>query len=92
MIDGGISKAYQKQTGIGGYTFIDNSRYLALAEHKPLKPGSLVGEDTPKVMIVKSIPQRVTVGDTDIGRAIKRQVEELTALLQSYRNGTIQER
>lgn len=92
MIDGGISKAYQKQTGIGGYTFIDNSRYLALAEHKPLKPGSLVGEDSPKVMVVQAISKRVTVADTDTGRELKRQIDELTALLQSYRNGTIQEK
>ena len=92
MIDGGISKAYQKQTGIGGYTFIDNSRYLALAEHKPLKPGSLVGEDSPKVMVVQAIPKRVTVGDTDTGRELKGRIDELTALLQSYRSGAIQEK
>ena len=35
VIDGGISKAYQKQTGIAGYTFIFNSRFMALAEHSP---------------------------------------------------------
>ncbi len=38
IIDGGISKAYQKQTGIAGYTFIFNSRFMALAEHKPYSP------------------------------------------------------
>ncbi|HEX3018354.1 MAG TPA: fructose-1,6-bisphosphatase [Caproicibacter sp.] len=91
MIDGGISKAYQKQTGIGGYTFIDNSNYLALAEHKPLKPGSLFGEDTPKVMVIQSITKRVTVADTDTGLDLKRHIEELTALLRSYRSGAIQE-
>ena len=36
VIDGGISKAYQKQTGIAGYTFIFNSRFMALAEHLSL--------------------------------------------------------
>ena len=92
MIDGGISKAYQKQTGIGGYTFIDNSNYLALAEHKPLKTGSLFGEDSPKIMIVRSITKRVTVADTDTGQELKKQIEELTALLESYRRGAIQEK
>ena len=92
MIDGGISKAYQKQTGIGGYTFIDNSRYLALAEHKPLRPGSLIGEDAPKVMIVKAIPKRVTVGDTDIGRDLKEHISDLEDLLKAYRNGNLQEK
>lgn len=92
MIDGGISKSYQKQTGIGGYTFIANSRYLALAEHKPLKPGSLFGEDSPKVMVVEAIKRRVTVADTDTGCELSSQIRELTALLQSYRNGAIKEK
>ena len=92
MIDGGISKAYQKQTGIGGYTFIDNSRYLALAEHKPLKPGSLIGEDSPKVMVVQSISKRVMVSDTDTGCDLRNRISELSALLQSYRSGAIQEK
>ena len=38
VIDGGISKAYQKTTGIAGYTFIYNSRFMALSEHKPYQP------------------------------------------------------
>lgn len=92
MIDGGISKAYQSQTGIGGYTFIYNSRYLALAEHKPLKKGCNIGEETPKVMVVEAIPQRVTVADTDTGAELAAQIEELSALLQSYRSGAIKEK
>ncbi|MCI1964551.1 MAG: fructose-1,6-bisphosphatase [Oscillospiraceae bacterium] len=92
MIDGGISKSYQKQTGIGGYTFIANSRYLALAEHQPLKPGSLYGEDSPKVMVVEAIKQRVTVADTDTGTELSTQIQELSDLLQSYRNGAIKEK
>ena len=92
MIDGGISKAYQSQTGIGGYTFIANSRYLALAEHKPLKTGCCVEENSPKVMVVEAIKQRVTVAGTDNGADLSRQIEELNALLQAYRNGTIKEK
>lgn len=92
MIDGGISKSYQKQTGIGGYTFIANSRYLALAEHQPLRPGSLIGEDSPKVMVVEAIKKRITVADTDTGCELDSQIRELTALLQSYRNGAIKEK
>ncbi len=87
MIDGGISKAYQSQTGIGGYTFISNSRYLALAQHKPLKAGCKTCEDSPKVMVVEAIPQRITVADTDTGAELSAQVEELTALLEAYRSG-----
>ena len=35
VIDGGFSKAYQKKTGIAGYTLISNSYGLLLASHKP---------------------------------------------------------
>lgn len=92
MIDGGISKAYQKQTGIGGYTFIFNSKYLALAEHKPLKRGSKFGEDSPKVMVVEALPKRITVADTDTGHELKIQIQELSDLLEAYRAGTIREK
>ena len=92
MIDGGISKSYQSQTGIGGYTFIANSRYLALAEHKPIKSGCSLCENSPKVMVVEAIKQRVTVADTDNGADLSRQIEELTALLQAYRSGAIKEK
>ncbi|MDE7298224.1 MAG: fructose-1,6-bisphosphatase, partial [Lachnospiraceae bacterium] len=34
VIDGGISKAYQKATGIAGYTLIYDCHSLSLAEHK----------------------------------------------------------
>lgn len=92
MIDGGISKAYQKQTGIGGYTFIANSRYLALAEHKPLRPGQNPAENSPRVMVVEAIKQRITVADTDTGAELARQIEELTALLNAYRSGALKEK
>lgn len=92
MIDGGISKAYQKQTGIGGYTFIANSRYLALAEHKPLQAGQNPAENSPRVMVVEAIKQRVTVADTDTGAELARQIEELTALLTAYRSGALKEK
>lgn len=91
MIDGGISKAYQKQTGIGGYTFIANSRYLALAQHMPLSPGKLVEDHSPKVQVVEAIKERITVGDTDTGAELRLQIAELEELLASYRSGQYQE-
>ncbi|MDD3231214.1 MAG: fructose-1,6-bisphosphatase [Oscillospiraceae bacterium] len=92
MIDGGISKAYQKQTGIGGYTFIANSCYLALAQHMPLSPGKLVEDHSPKVQVVESFPKRILVGDTDTGTELRRQIDELKELLESYRSGQYKEK
>ncbi|WP_186409567.1 fructose-1,6-bisphosphatase, partial [Candidatus Propionivibrio aalborgensis] len=37
VIDGGFSKAYQRETGIAGYTLISNSRGLLLAVHQPFE-------------------------------------------------------
>ena len=38
IIDGGISKAYHKTTGIAGYTAIMTSKHMYLAEHQPYEP------------------------------------------------------
>jgi len=94
VIDGGISKAYQTTTGIGGYSLIFNSRYLALAEHSPFhvdeekRPVDL----SPVVKIIENMPQRVTVADTDEGKELARQVEELQDLIQAYRTGVLEEK
>ena len=94
IIDGGISKAYQKQTGIAGYTFIFNSRFMALAEHKPYSPlqedGSQVFH-TPVLRPVKTLEKRMLVRDTDQGEELQQEVEELKELVKAYRNGDLKE-
>ena len=94
VIDGGISKAYQKQTGIAGYTFIFNSRFMSLAEHKPYEPLKEDGTQvfhTPKLTSVYTLDRRMLIRDTDQGRELEQQVEELKALIDAYRAGTIKE-
>ncbi len=88
VIDGGLSKAYQPKTGIAGYTLIFNSHYLALAEHKPFDPNR---ESTPKVEIVERMQKRVMVADTDIGKRLKSQIEDLYELVAAYRGGVLKE-
>ena len=94
IIDVGISKAYQKQTGIAGYTFIFNSRFMALAEHKPYSPlqedGSQVFH-TPVLRTVKTLEKRMLVRDTDQGEELQQEVEELKELVKAYRNGDLKE-
>ncbi|MBN7773439.1 fructose-1,6-bisphosphatase [Clostridium aminobutyricum] len=95
IIDGGISKAYQKQTGIAGYTFIFNSRFMALAEHKPYSPMKEDGTQefhAPTLKIVENLPVRLTVKDSDIGEDLERQVEDLKNLVAAYKNATLKER
>jgi len=88
VIDGGLSKAYQKYTGIAGYTLIYNSNHLALAEHKPFNPDV---ESTPRVSIVEKMKSRVMVGNTDKGKELKAMIEDLTELVAAFRRGDIKE-
>ena len=88
IIDGGLSKAYQKQTGIAGYTLIYNSHHLALAEHKPFDPEK---ESTPRVTIVEKMKNRVMVADTDKGVELKECIADLKELVAAYRSGDIKE-
>ena len=95
IIDGGISKAYQKQTGIAGYTFIFNSRFMALAEHKPYSPMKDDGTQefhAPTLKIVENLPVRLTVKNSDIGEDLEQQVEDLKKLVAAYKNAVIKER
>jgi len=94
VIDGGISKAYQSTTGIGGYTLIFNSRYLALAEHKPFSTdmSGKPQDHTPRVQIAKQMPHRVLVRDTDWGKELLAQIDDLSELIEAFKKGIIKEK
>ena len=89
VIDGGISKAYQKATGIAGYTLIYDSHSLNLAEHKPFIAGE--SEHTPEIHIVERLDRRANISDTDKGRELLLQINDLRDLLDAYRSGDIKE-
>lgn len=89
VIDGGISKAYQKATGIAGYTLIYDSHSLNLAEHKPFIPGE--SEHTPKIHLVEKLERRANISDTDKGGELLEQINDLRSLLAAYRSGEIKE-
>ena len=94
IIDGGMSKAYQKTTGIAGYTFISSSRYMALTEHFPYLPAYENKEEkyiAPKINIVETFGKRIYVRDTDIGQTLQEEVKELKNLVNAYKKGTIKE-
>ncbi len=94
VIDGGISKAYQKQTGIAGYTFLFNSRFMALAEHhaySPLKEDGTQEFFAPSWQIVETLPERMLIIDTDQGAELVQRVDDLKSLIEAYRNGVLKE-
>ena len=96
VIDGGFSKAYHDTTGIAGYTLIYHSRGLQLVQHDPftsaeeaVRNGSDIKSTT---QIVELNADPVCVRDTDIGRELQGQIDELMELLYAYHHGIIKER
>lgn len=96
VIDGGFARAYQGVTGIAGYTLIYNSYGLLLAAHQPFESLEKIldGSRGPfsQTEILETNTRRIRVRDTDLGRNIQRQIDELTALLDAYRTGLVKER
>ena len=94
-IDGGFSKAYQKTTGIAGYTLISNSHGFVLDSHEPLESVEAVVANEydihSKRRTVEHFSSRMKVADTDTGKELKAQIEDLERLLKAYRSGAIAE-
>ena len=90
IIDGGMSKSYQKSTGIAGYTLISDSVHLTIASHKPFERGRF---NTPDIKEIENIAKngRLRVKDTDRGKEILEKIEDLKQLLSAYRSGLIKE-
>lgn len=95
VIDGGFCRAYQSQTGIAGYTMFFTSKRMRIVAHEPFgtTDTSVFFENDiqSKDVIVKSLPQRLLVGDTDTGAVLKERIDDLKALLEAYRKGVIKE-
>lgn len=93
VIDGGISKAYQKRTGNAGYTLIYDSQYLKLASHRPYDIEAQRGLLclTPNVDIIET-SMRLKNKDCDIGEELSSQIKDLQYLLEAYKKGYIKER
>ena len=96
VIDGGFSRAYQKETGIAGYTLISNSYGLILVAHEPFESTeAAIGRESDihsDSVIVNRVLERKLVGDTDVGRDLREQIADLEVLLAAYRSGQIAER
>jgi len=95
VIDGGLSRAYQPVTGIAGYTLIFTSHELNLAAHQPFEStASAISaeQDIHSVQsLVKQMPRRLLIADTDEGDALRARVDDLMALIAAYRSGVIKE-
>ena len=64
-----------------------------MAQNKPYELAKQdFSKNAPTMQIVEIMPRRLTVGDTDNGKQVAQQIEELTELLKAYRNGEIKEK
>ena len=96
VIDGGMSIPYQSVTGVSGYTLIFNSYGLVLVEHKEFGSKQEAIENERDIIsnriFIERNAKRKRVIDTDVGKVLKSQVNDLIMLLAAYREGLIIER
>lgn len=96
VIDGGFAKAYHNTTGIAGYTLVFHSRGFELVQHEPFTSAELAitqGTDIVSTnQLVEMSAHRMRVRDTDKGRELQSQIDELMELLYAYRHGFLKER
>ena len=95
VIDGGFSQPYHKETGIAGYTLVYHSRGFVLVQHEPFTSTIDAIQKCTDIksttQIVEMSAHRMRVADTDIGRELKNQINDLQRLLYAYRHGFIKE-
>ncbi len=96
VIDGGFCRAYQTQTGIAGYTMFYSSYGIRLVSHEPfsgLTNAIRHNKDILSTYVVFDTAQtRISVAETDVGRELQADIDDLNLLLAAYRNGTVKEK
>ncbi len=95
VIDGGFAKAYHEKTGIAGYTLVHNSWSLKLVSHEEFESKEAAIEKESDIFSasieVENYHIRKRVADTDEGKRIQEQIDDLGKLLVAYREGLITE-
>ena len=85
VIDGGFSKAYQKTTGIAGYTLLYNSFGMQLVAHQEFNTKDKVLSDGADELSVRRVVdeelQRKKIRDTNDGYHIQEQIDILKTLM-----------
>lgn len=95
VIDGGFAKSYQVKTGNAGYILTYNSYGLLLSQNKPFESvEKAIKEEKDiisEIIVKKTGVTRKTVGDTDIGKGLKKEIEDLLELLKFYEAGQLKQ-
>ena len=89
VIDGGFCRAMNKKTGIAGYTLIYNSHGLRLKAHTPFTSveDALINNTDIETSseVEENDKRRMLVKDTDIGKRLIGEIDDLHKLLENYR-------
>ncbi len=95
VIDGGFCKAYQKTTGIAGYTLIYNSSCFRLVAHEPFVGRAAAIHKNYDIasttQVFERLESRAMILQTDIGKKLQGQIDELVDLVAAFRSGAIVE-
>ena len=95
VIDGGFCRAYQSTSGIAGYTLIYNSRCIRIVSHQPFESKEAAIHHNHDIandsLVFEHMEHRVKIAETDVGRSIQAQADDLRRLLQAYRTGAFSE-
>ena len=95
VIDGGFCKAYQSTSGIAGYTLISNSYNYRIVSHQPFAGREKAIRENIDIdsspYVFDRAERRLRIRDTDIGVELKKQADDLKALLQAYHDGVVKE-
>ena len=88
VIDGGFCEGYHDATGIAGYTLIYNSHGMKIKEHHPFMSINMAINSNRDIesesQVVYVEKQRVFVKDTDNGKQIAEEINDLMNLLEVY--------
>jgi fructose-1,6-bisphosphatase-3 len=95
VIDGGFAKAYQKSTGIAGYTLLYKAQGLVLVSHEPFESSQRAIEEELDIhsseYVIEYMNERIKVRNTDDGALIMDNVKDLLDLMHAYETGKIKE-
>ena len=95
VIDGGFCKAYQSTSGIAGYTLTADSYCLLISAHQPFAGKETAVRENFDIAstttVLDKLDHRIKMAETDTGRKIQTQIDDLRRLLEAYRAGVILE-
>ncbi len=90
VIDGGFCKDYHRKTGIAGYTLIYNSHGLRIKAHQPFESIEKALSENIDIIsdsrFIETEKNRIMVKDTDNGKIIMEEIDDLYELLEYYKS------